>query len=72
MYGQGRRVCGRLVSCVTQGVFAITCLKKLCSHPKLIYDTLHSKAQVGSVNRDPHVPEHTSIVDDVCCRMEDT
>jgi hypothetical protein len=28
---------------------AITCLKKLCNHPKLIYDTLHSKAQVGSV-----------------------
>lgn len=25
---------------------AITCLKKLCNHPKLIYDTLHSKAQV--------------------------
>eukprot|EP00775_Hariotina_reticulata_P012633 gene12633-12762_t len=24
---------------------AITCLKKLCNHPKLIYDTLHSKAQ---------------------------
>lgn len=26
---------------------AITCLKKLCNHPKLIYDTLHSKAQVS-------------------------
>jgi SNF2 family DNA or RNA helicase len=26
---------------------AITCLKKLCNHPKLIYDTLHSKARVG-------------------------
>jgi hypothetical protein len=26
---------------------AITCLKKLCNHPKLIYDTLHSKVQVG-------------------------
>lgn len=25
---------------------AITSLKKLCNHPKLIYDTLHSKAQV--------------------------
>lgn len=25
---------------------AITCLKKLCNHPKLIYDTLHSKTQV--------------------------
>jgi hypothetical protein len=27
---------------------AITSLKKLCNHPKLIYDTLHSKAQVRS------------------------
>jgi SNF2 family DNA or RNA helicase len=27
---------------------AITSLKKLCNHPKLIYDTLHSKAQVSS------------------------
>ena len=25
---------------------AITSLKKLCNHPKLIYDALHSKAQV--------------------------
>jgi hypothetical protein len=27
---------------------AITSLKKLCNHPKLIYDVLHSKTQVCS------------------------
>jgi hypothetical protein len=26
---------------------AITCLKKLCNHVKLIYDMLHTKAQAG-------------------------
>jgi hypothetical protein len=37
---------------------AITSLKKLCNHPKLIYDTLHSKAQVG-VGRAAHATEHS-------------
>lgn len=38
---------------------AITSLKKLCNHPKLIYDTLHSKAQV----RQP------SASIDICIRL---
>jgi hypothetical protein len=34
---------------------AITSLKKLCNHPKLVYDTLHSKAQVRNARSAAHL-----------------
>lgn len=55
---------------------AITSLKKLCNHPKLIYDAIHSKTQVGVVHacisdylRNQHsIPvTHNKIHVSTCC-----